>query len=354
MFLGQKEVGESKPVYFIADIGANHDGSLKRARELIRQCADSGADAAKFQNFFAETIVSDIGFKNLDAKSHQSTWKESVYSVYDKASLSLEWTESIKEECDKNGLAYMTSPYDLEIVDRVKPYVAAWKVGSGDITWVDMLERLSTDNKPILLATGASTFAEVRKAMSILSRDSNDLVLMQCNTNYTGLKENIAYANINVLNSFRAAFPGVVLGLSDHTAGHVTVCTAVALGAKVIEKHFTDDNTREGPDHKFAMTPDTWQKMVGSVRDVELCLGDGVKRVERNELETVVLQRRALRAACDVRKGTMLDESMVIPLRPCPLGALQPDQRGSVVGMQTRRDIPKGDLITFQDVIEAQ
>ena len=317
--IGNSIIGDEQPSYFVADIAANHDNDLERALELIERCAEAGANAAKFQNFKASTIVSDHGFKALsDLKSHQSKWKKSVYSIYDEASISLEWTTRLKEKCKACGIDYFTAPYDLDFIDILEPHVCAWKVGSGDITWLKLIDKLSRSDKPLLIATGASTIDDVRLALHTANNNSKKVVLMQCNTNYTGSLQNFKYINLNVLKSYRAEFPDLILGLSDHTPGHSTVLGAIALGARVIEKHFTDDTSREGPDHKFSMDPVSWSEMIKRSRELECALGDGIKRVEPNERETWILQRRALRATKNLPAGSTICEENLIALRPCP------------------------------------
>ena len=351
--IGNTFIGNDEPTYFIADIAANHDGSLERAIELIKRCADAGANAAKFQNFKAETIVSDLGFKSLkNKKSHQSNWKKSVYEVYDEAAISLEWTQKLKEECDNVGIEYFTSPYDLKILDHLNDFVAAWKIGSGDITWHELIDILSRKEKPVLIASGASNMSDVVQAMDILSKNKQEIVLMQCNTNYTGSKENFRYINLSVLKSFKQEFPNTILGLSDHTPGHTTVLGAISLGARVIEKHFTDNTLREGPDHKFSMDPTSWSEMVERSRELELALGDGIKIVEENESNTLILQRRALRTTKNLKAGSILNNDNVIPLRPCPKEGLEPKMFELVNGKILKKDIVKGDLIMLEDLID--
>ena len=243
--------------------------------------------------------------------------EKSVYSVYDAAALSLEWTESLKEKCDECKLIF-TAPYDLDFIPILEPHVCAWKIGSGDISWSDLILKLSKSEKPLLIATGASSMADVKSAMNVAQKNTDKLVLMQCNTNYTGSLENFKYINLDVLKSYKEEFPGVVLGLSDHTPGHSTVLGAITLEARVIEKHFTDDTTRDGPDHKFSMDPTTWSEMIIRARELENALGDGKEKVEENERETYILQRRALRASEDLSSGTLLTTENIIPLRPCP------------------------------------
>jgi sialic acid synthase SpsE len=351
--IGKSVIGLDHPAYFIADIAANWDGDLERAKDLIHLCAQAGASAAKFQNFQAQTIVSDFGFRQLAAGgriAHQSAWKKSVFEVYKQASLPVEWTAVLKETCAKAGIDYFTTPYDPDQVPLLRDYVAAWKLGSGDITWHAFIEMLAKDGKPLLLASGASTMEEVRLAMAAASRHTKDLVLMQCNTNYTASIENFNHIHLNVLKTFAAEFPDVVLGLSDHTAGHATVLGAVTLGARVIEKHFTDDNGREGPDHKFSMTPATWREMVDRTRELERSLGSDQKRLADNERESVLVQRRAVRARHAIPKGTKLAASDFIMLRPIPPDGVPPYQAGKLLSGVANRDIPEGDCIRLADI----
>lgn len=346
-----KKIGESFPTYFIADIAANHDGDLQRAKDLIWLAAEAGADAAKFQHFQAKTIVSDYGFRSLGKQqSHQASWEKSVFEVYQNASVDLAWTSELKETCDQAGIPFFTTPYALEVVDFMDPHVPAYKIGSGDITWLDMIEKVASKQKPYLIASGASTADEVDRAVVTGLRFNQNLCLMQCNTNYTASLENFKFIQLNVLKSYRCMYPNIVLGLSDHTPGHATVLGAVALGARMIEKHFTDDTTRIGPDHKFSMNPSNWREMVDRTRELELALGTGVKRVESNELETVVLQRRALRARLSMRKGHVISETDFMPLRPCPVDAVQLFDLNNIMGKALRRDFVEGDYIRWSDI----
>ncbi len=349
--VNQSTIGSQHPVYFIADIAANHDGDLERAKELIRLAKECGADAAKFQNFQAAKIVSDHGFKSLGGQqSHQAKWKKSVFEVYQGASVPFEWTPELKKVCDEAGIDYFSSPYDFEAVDMLDPFVPAHKIGSGEINWIEALEYIAKKGKPVFLATGASHIGEVQKAVHAITAINPRLVLMQCNTNYTASLENFKYINLNVLKTYAQMFPDLVLGLSDHTPGHATVLGAIALGARVIEKHFTDDNSREGPDHAFAMNPQTWTDMVTATRQLERALGSPDKIVEGNEMETVIIQRRCLRAARNIKKGEIIDRSMIEPLRPASPGAIQPDEISAVIGCVALSEIPFGRELYWTDL----
>jgi sialic acid synthase SpsE len=286
--------------------------------------------------------------------SHQSKWKKTVFEVYQGASLPWEWTPELRRECEACGIEYFSAPYDLEAVDMLDPYVNLFKIGSGDITWPAMLGKVAAKQKPVLLATGASEMGEVERAVEEILKINPNLVLMQCNTNYTASLENFRHIHLRVLETYREKFPALVLGLSDHTPGHATVLGAVALGARVIEKHFTDDNGRDGPDHPFSMTPSSWREMVDRTRELEYALGASRKFVAENEQQTVVVQRRCLRATADLKAGTILEEEMLEALRPAPKDAVMPFELSRVIGRKLIRDVTQGEHLRWTLLANAE
>ena len=341
--LGPTTIGPDEPTYFIADIAANHDGELLRATALMTLAKEAGADCAKFQHFRAEHIVSDYGFRALGSQqSHQASWTKSVFEVYQDASLPWEWTAQLVAHADAIGIEFMSAPYDLEAVDHLDPFVNAYKVGSGDVNWTEELDHIAGKGKPVIIATGAADLPDVDRAVALLQARNIPTVVMQCNTNYEGSIDNIAHVNLNVLSLYAERYPDVTLGLSDHTPGHVTVLGAVALGARVVEKHFTDDTARTGPDHGFSMDPTTWRAMVDDTRMLEAAMGSGVKEVEANEQQTVVLQRRCVRAARDLAAGTVLTRADLVVLRPAPREALPAHAVDDVVGKTLAVDLVAG------------
>lgn len=349
--IGSRQIGLTCPTFFIADIAANHDGSLDRALELMTLAKEAGADCAKFQHFRAPHIVSDYGFRALGGQqSHQASWKKSVFEVYADASLPWEWTQPLAEHAQRIGIEFMSTPYDLEAVAHLDPYVNAYKVGSGDVNWLEELQVIADLGKPVLIATGAASLDDVRRAMDLLLAAGVDIVLMQCNTSYTGELENAHHVNLRVLQQYAEMYPGVTLGLSDHTPGNVTVLGAVALGARVVEKHFTDDTTRIGPDHGFSLDPTTWRAMVDDTRLLEAALGDGRKKVEANEQETVVLQRRCVRAARDLPAGTVLIRDDLEVLRPAPREAVPAHEVEQVVGKVLTTSLVAGQDVRWDDL----
>tara|TARA_B100000963_G_scaffold361969_2_gene401431 strand:- start:1661 stop:2734 length:1074 start_codon:yes stop_codon:yes gene_type:complete len=334
-----------KSLYFIVDIGANHNGSLEKAIDLIHLAKESGANAAKFQNFAASTIVSQHEFDKMPSMTHQAQWKKSVYEVYDDASISLDWTEKLKDACDDVGIDYFTSPYDLQAVDHVSNYVEIFKIGSGDITWLEVIEYIIDKEKPIILATGASDLDDVVRAMGLINKKKAPHVLMQCNTNYTGSINNFNFINLNVLTKYSEIFPESILGLSDHTPGHATVLGSIALGARVIEKHFTDDQDQDGPDHKFAMTPTDWREMVDRSNELLSSLGDGNKKIEKNEEQSFSVQRRSVCCIRDVKSGHVIKESDLCYLRPFLNDSFHPYQKDELIGKTIIRDLVQGQSI---------
>ena len=349
--IGNDIVGDSHPVYFIADIAANHDGDIVRAKQLIKLAKESGADAVKFQHHDVSKYVSDYGFKSLGNKfSHQSKWEKSIFEVYKDAEVPRSWTEDLKDYCNKLDITFFTTPYDLDTVDFINKYVPAFKIGSGDVAWHEMLKKIASTGKPVIFATGASNLQEVITAVKIISSYTKNFVLMQCNTNYTGNDENFKFIHLNVLKTYQTLFPDVILGLSDHTHGGVTVLGSVALGAKVIEKHFTDDTKREGPDHPFSMDPSSWKKMVDDTRLLELALGDSIKKVEDNEKETVVLQRRAIRFTKDISIDSVISLDNIQFQRPCPEDALSINNIDYFVGKRCAKAINKGDYLRNEHI----
>ncbi len=344
-------IGLNHPTYFIADIAANHDGDLNRAKLLIRLAKEAGADAAKFQHFQAPKIVSDYGFTHMDSKvSHQAKWKKSVTEVYAAASVSQSWTPILKEECDKVGIHFFTSPYDYDSIEHVNPYIPAFKAGSGEIDWIEALEHMASKGKPMIIASGAADIADVQRAVQAILKINKQLCLMQCNTNYTASLENYDHIHLNVLKTYAVMFPDAVLGLSDHTHGNATVLGAVTLGARMIERHFTDSNDREGPDHKFALNPEAWAHMVEETRQLERALGSADKFIAGNEQDTKVVQRRCLRAAREIKAGEVFTREMIDVLRPATPGAIKPHEILNVIGTKALTDMPTGKELRWTDL----
>jgi sialic acid synthase SpsE len=344
--IGNRRVGEGQPAYFIADIGANFDGDLKKAKKLAYEVKQAGGDVAKIQSFKAKKIVSGPGFASMWIKGVHGSWKRPVDEVFREAEFPRKWHREFFDYCRSIGVTPSSSPYDVEAVDLMEELDADfYKIGSGDITWLDMVEYIARKNKPVILATGASTLAEVDEAVRVIEATGNkDLAILQCITNYPSKIES---ANIKVLETYQKAF-GAIVGYSDHSPGDVVVLGAVALGAKVIEKHFTLSKKDKGPDHPHSMEPDEFARMIERTRQLERAMGSPTKAVVAEESETVIVQRRGLTAARRIRKGEKFRKTDVVALRPA-LG-IYPKFKDAVVGKRALRTVEAGAPIRWEDL----
>lgn len=344
--IGDKYVGLNHPTYFIAEIGANFDGSIEKAKRLIDAAKAAGADCAKFQTFSTPKIVSEGGFSRMQLKGVHGSWGRTVSEVFKDAEFPVEWHKEISDYCKEVGIDFSTSPYFKEAVDLcVDLDVPFIKIGSGDITWHEMLEYIASKGKPVMLATGDATMAEIDEAVRVIEKTGNkDLILMQCITNYPS---KIDSANVNVLKTYQSAFD-VLTGYSDHSPGHVVALASTVIGGRVIEKHFTLDKTDKGPDHPHSMEPHEFKFMVDSIREVERAMGSTCKEVVEEEGETVFVQRRCLYAARPLKPGQKLTEEDITVLRPA-LG-IQPKYKKTIIGKTVNKEIAAGDPIFWEDL----
>ena len=344
--IAHKFIGEGHSTLIIADIGANFDGSLEKAKKLALAAKKSGADVVKFQTFSADTIVSGPSFSKMKLKGVHGTWDKPIDEVFKEAEFPREWHRELFDYCQQIGVLFTSAPYDFAAVDLLDELgVDFFKIGSGDITWHEILKYIAKKNKPIMLSTGDSTLAEIDEAVKIIkSTGNNDLVLLQCITNYPSKVES---ANINVLKTYQNTFD-VMTGYSDHSPGSLVVLGAVALGARVIEKHFTLSNKDNGPDHPHSMEAQKFKKMVEQIRLLEKALGSTVKDVVEEEAETVIVQRRSLHAKKDINKGEVIKDDDIIELRPA-VGIL-PKNKDTIVGRRAKNDIKAREAIYWGDL----
>lgn len=342
--IGSRKIGEGHPVYLIAEIGANFDGSIEKAKKLVKAAKECGADCAKFQTFKSERIVSGKGFASMKLKGVHGSWGRPVEDVFRDAEFPREWHKEIANYCREIGIDFSTAPYDFEAVDLCErlelPFI---KIGSGEITWLEMLDYIARKNRPIFLATGDASLSEIDEAIRTIEATGNaNLVLMQCITNYPSKIES---ANINVLKTYQTAF-GILTGYSDHSPGPVVAIGSVALGACVIEKHFTLNKRDAGPDHPHSMDVNEFKLMVEYVRELEAAMGSTRKVVVDEESETVIVQRRALYARRFIPAGKVLEKEDIVELRPA-LGIL-PKYKQNLIGRTLKRDVAEGTPIYWE------
>jgi sialic acid synthase SpsE len=343
--IGNRIIGHGHPTYIIAEIGANFDKDIDKAKRLIDAAKAAGADCAKFQTFLTEKIVSEGGFSRMKLEGVHGSWGRTVSEVFKDAEFPREWHQEIVDYCKHVGIDFATSPYDFEAVELcMKLDVPFIKIGSGDLTWLEMIEHVAKKGKPLMLATGDATMSEIDEAVRTIAATGNDqLVLMQCITNYPS---KIDSANVNVLKTYQSAFD-VLTGYSDHAPGPVVALASVVIGGCVIEKHFTLDKTDIGPDHPHSMNPTEFKLMVDYVREVERAMGSSRKEVVAEEGETVFVQRRCLYAKTDLKKGQIITELDIDVLRPA-LG-IAPKFKNIVIGKTLKNDVDKGQPLFWEN-----
>lgn len=344
--IGSRMVGQKHPAYFIADIGANFDGSLEKAKRLALAAKEAGADVVKFQSFLADRIVSNPSFSTLKLKGVHGSWKKPIAEVFKAAEFPRAWHEELMKYCQEIGVVFSSSPYDFEAVDLLNSLgVDFFKIGSGEITWHDMLRYIAKKGKPLILSTGDSTFDEVKEAVSVIEKTGNrNLILLQCITNYPSKIES---ANLKVLHAYRDTFD-IITGYSDHTPGDVVILGAVALGGKVFEKHFTLSKKDAGPDHPHSMEPQEFKQMVDRARLLEKALGSGKKEVVEEEAETVIVQRRSLHLSRDMKKGEAIQAADIIELRPA-IGIV-PKFKRKVIGRRLKKPLKKHEALKWEHI----
>lgn len=336
--IGARWVGHGHPSYLIAEIGANFNGDINMAKKLCLAAKQAGADCAKFQTFKSDKIVSAKGFASMKLKGVHGSWNRPVNEVFKEVEFPHEWHQEIMKYCNEIGIHFSTSPYDKEAVDLcVKLDIPFIKIGSGEITWLEQLEYIAATQKPIMLATGDATLAEIDEALKVIESTGNkNIILMQCITNYPS---NIKNANINVLKTYQSAFD-ILTGYSDHADGPVVCIGATAIGSVAIEKHFTLDKKDKGPDHPHSMELNEFKQMAQYIRQLEQAMGSSRKFVVDEEAETVIVQRRGLYATKDIKAGDIIKLSDIEELRPA-LGIL-PKYKKILIGKKANKDIEKG------------
>lgn len=334
--------GRVKKVFIIAEAGVNHNGDLDLAKKLIAEGAKAGADAVKFQTFKAETLVSKSAQK-ADYQKNTTAVEESQFDMLKKLELDYGVHEELMAYAKEQGVMFLSSAFDLESIDLlVELGIELFKVPSGEITNLPYLRKTAQTGKPVVLSTGMSTLGDIEAALTVLRENgAEDVTVLHCNTEYpTPMKD----VNLLAMNGIRDAFK-VPVGYSDHTLGIEVPIAAVALGAEIIEKHFTLDKTMEGPDHKASLEPSELKAMVDAIRNIELALGDGVKRLSESEKRNAPIARKSLVALRDIAEGEEFTEANLTIKRPGT--GLSPMQWDAVIGTRALRDYQADEVITL-------
>ncbi|MBU2868064.1 N-acetylneuraminate synthase [Pacificibacter marinus] len=327
----------SDPTYVIAEIGVNHNGDVGLAKQMIDVAADAGADAVKFQTFFADELVT----RSAKKAAYQLATTDTAQSQYDMLKaleLTADEFADLNTYCVAKNIAFLSTPFSFRAVDLLDDVgVHAFKVSSGDLTYVQMLDHMARKGKPVILSTGMGTLSEIEDAVRTIEAAGNTQIsILHCVSNYPAAAED---CNLAAMNTIGAAF-GYPVGWSDHTQGAAMSLAAVARGAKIIEKHITLDVTMDGPDHSASMMPDEFAQMMRDIRNIEIAIGTGVKRPTTAELNTAEVARRSLTVARDMKAGEILSDDDIAILRPGT--GLQPKQLPMVLGQRLAVDIVHG------------
>jgi len=335
-----KLIGPGQPVFVIAEAGVNHNGDLQMARALIDVAVEAGADAVKFQTFSADRLVTTDAPK-AEYQLQTTGDRESQFEMLRRLELSADEHRELQSYCNERGIIFLSTPFDEEAVDLLDELgVPAFKISSGDLTNSPLLEYVASKGKPVILSTGMSELSELIEAVSVLNTAGcENPVLLHCVSNYPAVPSEV---NLRAMQTMRSAFD-VPVGFSDHTKGIDVAIAAVALGACVIEKHFTLDRTLFGPDHRASLEPAELRGLVRSIRRVESALGSGRKVPAPSEIETAKVARRSLVAARDIPAGATLERAMVVMRRPGT--GLSPAMIDTVLGRRAVRDIAAGTLL---------
>ncbi len=332
-------------VFIIAEAGVNHNGDIEKAKKLIDVAVDAGVDAVKFQTFNTDKLI----IKNAPKADYQNKTtdeNESQYDMLKKLELNKKEHEYLQNYCDKKDIQFMSTPFSFDTVDLLEELdINLYKIGSSDLNNLPLLKYVAKKNKPIILSTGMSTLTEVSEAVDTILNTGNDkLILLHCVSNYPAQYENV---NLRAMNVMKNTF-NLEVGYSDHTLDIEVPIAAVAMGAKVIEKHFTLDKKMEGPDHKASLNPNQLIDMVKSIRNVERALGSPIKKPAITEKENVKAVRKSLVLNKSKKRGQVIKKDDLDIKRP-GIG-IEPKYLDIITGMKLMNDLKKDQLLTWDDV----
>ena len=345
MEINGRIIGDGHPAYIIAEMSANHAGSLERALELIHVAKDAGADCVKIQTYTADTMTIDC--HNEYFQIEKGTWEgENLYGLYQKAYTPWEWQEQLRDEAAKVGIDFLSTPFDPRSVDFLEDLgVHFYKIASFELVDIPLLEYVAAKNKPIIMSTGMGTLEEIQEAVdAIYSTGNRQLALMKCSSAYPAKPEEM---NLRTMQDLKERF-GVPVGLSDHSMGAFSAATAVAMGANLIEKHFCISRAVKNPDSSFSMEPQEFREMVEQVREVEKAMGTVQYGVSRQE-ESNACFRRSLFVVEDIAAGEVLTPEKIRSIRPAY--GLKPKHYQEVLGRTAKRALRRGTPLSFDDIV---
>lgn len=334
-----KQIGENNPAYIIAEIGSNHNNNFDIAIEMIYKAKEAGCDAVKFQTFTAQSHYSKY-------TPIHSQYNQNIHELIATLEINRSWHEKLKNICDSIGIDFFTSPCDYDAIDEMAHLkTPLLKVASFDLTDIKLIEYMAKTNIPLILSTGLATLSDIELAINSARWAGNDqVILLQCTSLYPAPT---SLSNLKAMQTLKYAFDCIV-GYSDHTLGDHICLAAIALGAKVIEKHYTLDRGMQGPDHSFAMEPHEFKDMVTKIREIESAMGDGLKNGPRDEEKENFNLRRSIMAKHDIPKGKKILSDDLIIKRPG--FGIKPQFYDMVVGRIAQMDIKEDEWITWEKI----
>ncbi len=330
----------------IAEAGVNHNGDILIAKQLIDNASMAGADYVKFQTFNAETLVSKYAKKaDYQQRNMSSTDDNSQYSMLKKLELSKEQHYELISYCKQKGIKFLSTPFDLSSIHFLASlHLGLWKIPSGEITNYLYLREIAGLHEPVILSTGMCDMTDIENAMTVLLQNGlkkEQITILHCNTEYPTPMQDV---NLRAMRTIADEF-GVKVGYSDHTSGIEVPIAAVALGASVIEKHFTLDRNMEGPDHKASLEPQELAAMVSSIRNVETAMGSSEKKVSLSEEKNKTVARKSIVAACAIKKGDVFTEKNITVKRPG--NGISPMEWENILGKKAKQDFVADELIAL-------
>ncbi len=339
------EIGEDNPVYIIAEAGVNHNGDIELAKKLVDIAKDAGANAVKFQTFIPEKIASKYAKLAKYQSENLDKDQESQVEMLKQLALSQDEFIELKKYAEKKHIEFLSTPFDEESAQFLNDVlnVSAFKIGSGDITNIFLLEKVASFKKPIILSTGMSYLQDVEIALkTLIENNCKDAAILHCVSVYPA---KIETTNMLAITTLKTAFR-LPVGYSDHTKDYTAAIVSVALGAKIIEKHFTIDKSLPGPDHKASLEPEELKLFVKLIRDAEKSLGTGVKVPTKDELDTIIAARKSLVASRDIPQGKTISRDDITAKRPGT--GLPPFFAKYIIGRRAKLNIKRDELITFE------
>lgn len=328
----------------IAEAGVNHNGSIEMAKQLVEKAVEAGVDYIKFQTFKASKLVTKSAKQAEYQQRNIGSQENSQYQMLKKLELSPEEHQILIDYCHELGIKFFSTAFDFDSIEYLHSLgLGLWKIPSGEVTNYPFLKRIAAYNEKTILSTGMCDMEDVRAAVNALYKNGlskENLILLHCNTEYPTPFEDV---NLKAMDALRKEF-GVEVGYSDHTKGIEVPIAAVALGATVIEKHFTLDRTLPGPDHKASLEPDELKAMVSAIRNIEKAVGgDGTKHVSESERKNIAIARKSIVAACNIKAGEVFTEDNLTVKRPG--SGISPMRWEEVIGMKAKRDFNEDELI---------